>query len=100
MKLLLKNIKQLVQVEEQPRGIVKGALMQQLPSIENAWLLIKDHVIEDFGAMENCPDKADIILGAEGKMVLPCWCDSHTHLVYAGSREQEFVDRIHGATYE
>ena len=79
---------------------IKGAEMQQLPSLENAWLLIQDNLIENFGTMENCPDKADIIIGAEGKMVFPCWCDSHTHLVYAGSREQEFVDRIHGMTYE
>lgn len=100
MKLLLKNIKLLVQVEEKPRGIIKGAQMQQLPTIENAWLLIKDNLIENFGAMESCPEKADIILSVDGKMVLPCWCDSHTHLVYAASREMEFVERIYGSTYE
>ncbi len=100
VKILLKNIKQLVQVEQKPRGIVKGTLMQQLPVLENAWLLIKDNLIEDFGTMDACPDNADIVIGAEGKTVLPCWCDSHTHIVYAGSREQEFVDRIRGMSYE
>jgi len=87
-------------VEQKPRGIVKGAQMQQLPVLDQAWLLIKDNLIEDFGVMDTCPDNADIVIGAEGKFVLPCWCDSHTHLVYAGSREQEFVDRIHGLSYE
>ncbi|MDZ4844076.1 MAG: imidazolonepropionase [Chitinophagales bacterium] len=100
MKILLKNIKQLVQVEDKPRGFVKGAQMQHLPVLDNAWLLIKDSLIEDFGTMDTFPENADIVIGAEGKLVLPCWCDSHTHLVYAGSREQEFVDRIHGLSYE
>jgi len=74
--------------------------MKTLPSLENAWLLVHDDLIEDFGEMPDCPETADIILNAEGRMVFPCWCDSHTHLVYAGSREQEFVDRIQGMTYE
>jgi len=100
VKILLKNIKQLVQVEDKPRGFVKGAQMQHLPVLDNAWLLIKDSLIEDFGTMDTFPENADIVIGAEGKLVLPCWCDSHTHLVYAGSREQEFVDRIHGLSYE
>ncbi len=99
MKILIKNISQLVQVGES-RSPVKGEAMQHLPAIDNAWLLLKDDLIDDFGEMETCPENADIILGADGKMVFPCWCDSHTHLVYAGSREQEFVDRIRGLTYE
>ncbi|HXH18889.1 MAG TPA: imidazolonepropionase, partial [Chitinophagales bacterium] len=100
MKLLIKNIRQLIQAENKLRGPVKGERMQVLPAIKNAWLLIDDDVIDDFGMMDTCPEKADIILNAEDKLVLPCWCDSHTHLVYAGSRESEFVDRIHGLTYE
>lgn len=89
-----------MQAETEPQGVRKGAQMQRLPLLENAWLLIKDNVIEDFGTMETCPDNAGIIIGAEGKSVFPCWCDAHTHLVYAGSREQEFVARIHGMSYE
>lgn len=99
VRLLIKNIRRLVQVEDKTRGPVKGRQMQELPSIENAWLLLKDETIEDFGTMAACPSSADITLNAEGKMVFPCWCDSHTHLVYAGSRESEFVDRIRGMTY-
>ena len=100
MKILIKDIKQLRQVEEEPRGIVKGAEMQVLPTIENGYIVIKDDLIDDFGDMAKSPEDADIIISADGKMVMPAWCDSHTHLVYAGSREQEFVDRLHGMTYE
>lgn len=79
---------------------MRGEHMRTLPSLENAWLLINDNLIEDFGFMDECPEAGDIVLNAEDKMVFPCWCDSHTHLVYAGSREREFVDRIGGSTYE
>ena len=75
--------------------------MAILPTIKNAYLLIKDNLIADFGSMENLPElKADTTIDATGKMILPTWCDSHTHIVYAGNREQEFVDRINGLTYE
>lgn len=77
-----------------------GREMDKLSTLENAWLLLKDEQILDFGSMDNCPDRADEILDVEGKMVFPTWCDSHTHLVFAGSREGEFVDRIKGLTYE
>ncbi|GIV34440.1 MAG: imidazolonepropionase [Chitinophagales bacterium] len=99
MKVLIKSIARLVQTTS-ATAPVKGKDMSHLPLIENAWLLINDDRIEDLGTMDNCPENADIIIGAEGKMVFPCWCDSHTHLVYAGSREMEFVERIKGATYE
>lgn len=99
-KVLIKNIKSLVQVEETPRRMVKGAEMSHLPTIENAFLLIEGERIADFGAMNNCPSDADEIIDATGKMIFPCWCDSHTHLVYHGSRESEFVGRINGLTYE
>jgi len=63
--------------------------------------LIEDDLIADYGEMKNCPSiKVDSTINAKGKMVLPTWCDSHTHIVYAGNREQEFVDRINGMTYE
>lgn len=75
--------------------------MAELPTIKNAFLVIKDDLIADFGSMENLPEiKADSIINASGRVVLPAWCDSHTHIVYAGNREQEFVDRINGFTYE
>jgi imidazolonepropionase len=75
--------------------------MAILPTLKNAFLLIKDNLIEDFGSMENLPEiKADKVIDATGRIILPSWCDSHTHIVYAGNREQEFVDRINGFTYE
>ena len=99
--LLIKNIKTLVQVREQsPTEAVKGAAMKHLPTIENAFLLLKNGRIDSFGTMDNCPELETETIDATGKMVFPSWCDSHTHLVYAGSREQEFVDRINGLTYE
>lgn len=104
MKLLIKNIKSLVQVEEKPRVKVAGAEMKKLPCLENAWLAIEDDKIVDFGSMENFPGISDWsnlqVIDATDKLVLPCWCDSHTHIVYAGSRENEFVDRINGLSYE
>ena len=101
MKILIINIKELIQVRE--KGILKvsGAEMSVLPTIKNAFLLIENDVIVAFGTMDNCPETAvDTTIDAIGKMVLPTWCDSHTHIVYAGNREQEFVDRINGLSYE
>ena len=75
--------------------------MAILPTLKNAFLVIKDNLIADFGLMQNLPEiNADEVIDATGKVVLPTWCDSHTHIVYAGNREQEFVDRINGFTYE
>lgn len=101
MTTLITNIKELLQVRETSVSKVSGAEMAILPTIKNAYLLIKDNLIADFGPMENLPTKtADTVIDATGKIVLPTWCDSHTHIVYAGNREQEFVDRINGLTYE
>lgn len=101
MPTLITNIKELLQVRETFVSKVSGAEMAILPTIKNAFLIIKDNLIADFGAMENLPQiKADKIIDATGRIVLPAWCDSHTHIVYAGNREQEFVDRINGLTYE
>ena len=101
MITLITNIQELLQVRETSVLKVSGAEMAILPSIKNAYLLIENNVIADFGAMENCPQiNADKTIDATGKVVLPTWCDSHTHIVYAGNREQEFVDRINGLTYE
>ncbi len=98
--LLVKNIKQLVQVQEGESNVKKGREMSELPVIENAFLLVNNGKIVDFGKMESAPEQADQVIDANGKMVFPCWCDSHTHLVFAGSREREFEDRIRGLSYE
>ncbi|MBP1225173.1 imidazolonepropionase [Flavobacterium sp. 1355] len=101
MITLITNIKELLQVRETSVSKVSGAEMAVLPTIKNAFLLIENNLIADFGLMENLPEvKADEIIDATGRIVLPTWCDSHTHIVYAGNREQEFVDRINGFTYE
>jgi len=103
-KLLIKNIKSLVQVEKTPKLKVAGKEMQELLCIDNAWLAMEDDKIVDFGEMDNFPGISDWsnlrVIDASAKLVLPSWCDSHTHLVYDGSREKEFVDRIQGLTYE
>lgn len=101
MKILITNIKELLQVREISIDKVSGSEMKILPSIKNAFLYLENDLISDFGKMENCPNIIDAeIYDAAGKIVLPTWIDSHTHLVYAGSREQEFVDRINGLSYE
>lgn len=101
MKLLFKNIKDLVQVREDNLEKVSGKEMKELPTIKNAWLLVEDGEIADFGEMNSIPSFTGIAqVDVSGKIILPTWCDSHTHLVYAGNREGEFVDRINGLTYE
>lgn len=101
MITLIKNIKELLQVRETSISKVSGAEMAILPTIKNAFLILNDNLIVDFGSMENLPEiRPDKIIDATGRIVLPSWCDSHTHIVYAGNREQEFVDRINGFTYE
>eukprot|EP00487_Bulimina_marginata_P007994 TRINITY_DN29881_c0_g1_i1.p1 TRINITY_DN29881_c0_g1~~TRINITY_DN29881_c0_g1_i1.p1 ORF type:complete len:100 (-),score=7.37 TRINITY_DN29881_c0_g1_i1:44-343(-) len=75
--------------------------MKVLPKLENAYLLIEDDTIADFGSMDDIHEfSADKVIDASDKIVLPAWCDSHTHTVFAGYREQEFVDRINGLSYE
>jgi imidazolonepropionase len=101
MTTLIINIKELLQVENVPKTMVCGLAMKVLPSIKNAFLLIEDTIILEFGKMEDLSKiKVDKTIDATGKMVLPTWCDSHTHIVYAGNREQEFIDRINGLSYE
>ena len=98
MRILIKNIKEIVQIEDSLREKLSGASMADLPTLNNAWLSIKDDIIEDYGSMDDwkgVDDWTDLeVIDASDRLVLPCWCDSHTHLVYAGSRETEFVDRI------
>ncbi len=99
MSLLIKNIKQLWMVDERPTAFRRGIEMAQVNMIENAYLLSVDGKIASYGAMIDSPLTADKIINATGKMVFPSFCDSHTHLVFAATREEEFVDRIKGATY-
>jgi imidazolonepropionase len=86
------------------KELVKGKDMAILETIENAWLAIENDRIVDFGEMANFPEILDWnnleVIDVEGKMVMPTFCDSHTHIVFAASREGEFVDRINGLTYE
>ncbi len=99
MRLLICNIKQLCQVNNRKR--VSGSELQELPCIENAWLLAENGLIHSFGTMKDMPEMhAEETFDASGRYVLPSWCDSHTHIVFAASREQEFVDRIKGLSYE
>jgi len=101
MQLLITNIKELLQVREPNVNKVSGKEMAELPLLNNAWLLAEDGIIKDFGTMDTCPNLPDAqLIDATGKTVLPSWCDSHTHIVYAGNRVQEFVDRINGLSYE
>jgi imidazolonepropionase len=103
-KILIKNIKGLVLAGENFQPYLKGKEMAKLPILQNAFVAKEDGVIIDYGSMEDWQgllDWRDVeVIDAENCFVLPAFCDSHTHLVFAKSREEEFVDRIHGLTYE
>jgi imidazolonepropionase len=105
MPILITNIKKLVQVEDEPRLWVAGLDMANIKTLDNAFLYINKGIIEDFGTMGSDSNQykkvSDLtIIDATGKMVFPSFCDSHTHLVYAGSREIEYIDKIKGLSYE
>lgn len=106
MKTLIRNIKELVNVDESGRLMAKGEEMSKLQTIKDAYLIINDDKIQSYGKMSDLkPDWDDdeeksIEIDATGKMVFPSFCDSHTHLVYAGSREIEYSDKIRGLSYE
>jgi imidazolonepropionase len=103
-KILIKNIKELLQAGENIPTLIKGEQMKTISRIENAFLAIEDGEIVDYGAMsdlEGITDWSNLeVIDASGKLVMPAFCDAHTHLVFAKSREEEFVDRIKGLTYE
>ena len=107
MAILVTNIKQLVQAEPRKITFRAGKEMQHLPIIENAYLLTVGDTIKDFGRMEDL-DRSSLAkikeplqeIDATGRMVFPSFCDSHTHIVYAGSREVEYIDKIKGLSYE
>ncbi|MDC0478038.1 imidazolonepropionase [Flavobacteriaceae bacterium] len=100
-QILLINIKNLLQLRDLETSYVSGKEMSVIPSIKSAYLLIDKGIIKDFGEMKNSPKNLENfnIVDCKGKMVLPSWCDSHTHIVYAGNRSNEFIDRIKGLSY-
>jgi len=103
MKILISNIKELFQVEEQPRDFVSGKAMNEVASIKSAFLFIDDGVIKDYGLMNDLTGtnlKNIISIDATNRLVFPSFCDSHTHLVFPKTRELEYVDKINGLSYE
>lgn len=95
--LLITNIHQLINVRKHPE-LLRGEALKNLPVLNNAWLQIINGRIADFGTMDICPDATEV-LDIKGGSILPCWCDSHTHAVFAASREDEFVDKLKGLSY-
>lgn len=107
MNLLVENIRSLLLAEKERRRYSAGTEMASLPVLDNAWLFVENSSIRDFGSMEDIVTQTKYktsgplhIIDATGKMVMPAFCDSHTHLVYAGSRELEYRDKIMGLSYE
>ena len=103
MRTLIKNIKELVGVENTPMLRKQGKEMAQLETVKDAYLMIEDGKVAAFGKMSDLSDadlNAPKVVDATGRLVFPSFCDSHTHIVYANSREHEFVDTIRGLSYE
>lgn len=101
MNLLIKNIGTIVGIDESGRTRVSGKAMGEIAMLENAWLLTDGARIKDYGTMDTMPDADSYeVIDAHGGWLFPSFCDSHTHIVYAGSREQEFLDKINGLSYE
>ena len=102
-KITIQNIKELVGISHSGILLKKGAEMNQLSTIKNAFVIIENGLIKSFGAMTDLPSLENdnfTVIDAKNKLVFPSWCDSHTHLVFAAPRDEEFVDRIKGLTYE
>ena len=101
MSLLVKNIGAIVGIDESGRERIEGKAMSEITILEKAWLVTEDDRIKDYGTMDKLPHIEDCeVLDAEGGWLFPSFCDSHTHIVYAGSREREFLDKINGLSYE
>ena len=101
MKLLVKNIGTIVGIDTARRERILGSQMDSMERLGNAWLTAENGIITAFGTMDSYPESEGFeVVDAEGGVLHPSYCDSHTHIVYAGSREQEFLDKIHGLTYE
>lgn len=98
---IITNIKLLVNTREENK-LLRGKELSFLPCVENAYLIIENGIITEYGAMDNLPwtdEATDTIIDVTGQMILPTWCDSHTHLVFAASREEEFIDKVKGVSY-
>lgn len=100
MSQIFVNIKELLQVRNPYETKVSGAQMNELPSIKNAYLWVENGLIKDYGSMDTVPKIAIEQIDCTERLIFPTWCDSHTHLVFGDTREDEFVDRINGLTYE
>jgi imidazolonepropionase len=98
-KTLIKNIKNILGIAEHEPFFKRGKEMKQILTMQDAYILFDERIL-DFGPIEFCPSGADFMYDAKEGTLMPAWCDSHTHIVFAGSREQEFVMRLHGKTYE
>ena len=101
MSKLIINIKELIQIRDKELPYISAKEMNKLPSIKNAFLLIDNGLISEFGKMSEISNFKNIeIIDAENKFVMPCWCDSHTHSVFSGNRSDEYLQRIQGASYQ
>ena len=105
MSIIITDIQTLYGIQQAGRGVFKGAELGNVEQLSNAWLSIHDGLISSFGKMETIAADVDLssfkeVMSVKGKSILPTWCDSHTHIVFAGSREDEFVSRIKGVSYE
>ena len=101
MSLIVKNIGQIVGIDENRRTRVAGKEMESIGMLGNAWIMTDGDRIRDYGTMDTfAPLDGCEVIDAEGGWLFPSFCDSHTHIVYAGSREQEFLDKINGLSYE
>ena len=99
MRTRIINISRILHIDQQKRKFKRGSELGDFPITENAWLEIENGKIADYGPMETEPGMNAEVIDAKGGMVLPTWTDSHTHLVYAGTREDEFAQRLHGLSY-
>ena len=99
--ILIRQIKGLAGIQPEGENLLKGSALNELQIINDAYLFIEQNKIVSFGKDEECPvDRADQMINAEGRYILPAFCDSHTHIVFAAWRENEFVYRLKGHTYE
>jgi imidazolonepropionase len=97
---LIKNIKSIIGTTTKPLTFKRGAAMSLVGQVDDAYILIEGEKIVDFGPMTLAPDRADLSIDAQGGTVMPAWCDSHTHIVFAEPRDHEYVARLKGSSYE
>lgn len=97
---LIRNIKTIYGIQTQPLPYKKGAAMSVVDTLSDAYILTEGEVIVSYGPMTSMPERANVVIDANYGLVMPAWCDSHTHIVYAQGREGEYVDRLKGVSYE